>query len=118
MGGPRPRLRPLLRGRGAAVSDRSIKLADIQAGAKRASEVFDKWPNWKREISEGKAMSDRNIKLNDHCDQCPWHRTAYGAFWCCYEPPPARRIGQTDLPPDWCPIRGKVVTIEGPEVES
>lgn len=50
------------------MSDRSIKLADIQAGAKRASEAFDRWPQWKREISEGKQMDERSIKLEvDRC---------------------------------------------------
>jgi hypothetical protein len=29
-------------------------LAEIKAGAKRASERFEKWPQWKKEISEPK----------------------------------------------------------------
>lgn len=43
-----------------------LPLAEVRAGAKRASERFEEWPRWKREVSEphGAESADREMSMS------------------------------------------------------
>lgn len=67
-------------------------------------------------------MTDLKLKV-ERCDLCPlatkhnptleW-RCHFGVEHCADGRVIGGLLELTPTPPDWCPIRGKVVTIEGP----
>lgn len=38
---------------------KTLSLAEIREGAKRASARFEEWPAWKRQVSEAETVSQR-----------------------------------------------------------